>query len=462
MDLTKMTIKKMQKRLFGTNGVRGVIGKDITPELALRIGQALGTMRPGRIAVGMDTRTSGPTLADALKAGLLATGCDVVDCGILPTPALQYVVKEHYDGGAMITASHNPPEYNGVKIIEPDGTEMGDEETIRLEELIAEKSLPTKSWDQVGTEIAEPHLIEEYVQSIARQFAGKPGNGMTVVVDPGSGPACKTTPAILQALGCRVITINGIMDGTFPGRLPEPSLEGLKGLAALVVSSKAAFGVAHDGDADRAVFVDENGAFIEENQEFSLIAQHICRNAKGAIVTPVSTSQMIEMVADREGCTVQYTPVGSIYVARTMRELIASGKPVVFGGEGNGGLIFPEHQFCRDGGMTAAMMVSLLATNGKSLSKLVGQLPSRHMIKDKISTPHGSRLIERLNKRYANESIDRTDGLKIKRQNSWALIRASGTEPLIRILVDADDKKAGSALYQEMKKSVSEILKDVS
>ena len=457
-----MTIKKMQKRLFGTNGVRGVIGKEITPELALCIGQALGTMRPGRIAVGMDTRTSGPTLADSLKAGLLATGCDVVDCGVLPTPALQYIVKEHYEGGAMITASHNPPEYNGVKIIEPDGTEMGDEETIRLEGLIADKTLPTEPWDLVGRETAAPHHIDEYIQAISNRFQGKPGKSMTVVVDPGSGPACQTTPAILQALGCRVITINGIMDGTFPGRLPEPSLEGLKGLAALVVASKAAFGVAHDGDADRAVFIDENGSFVEENQEFALIAQHICKKAKGTIVTPVSTSQMVEMVAHNEGCTVQYTPVGSIYVARTMRELIASGKQVVFGGEGNGGLIFPEHQFCRDGGMTAAMMVSLLAATGKSLSSLVGQLPERHMIKDKISTPHGARLIEDLNKRYAHESIDYTDGLKIKRQNTWALIRASGTEPLVRIMVDADDETTGGAIYGEMKKSVSEILETIS
>ena len=456
-----MTIKKMQKRLFGTNGVRGVIGKEITPGLALRIGEAFGTMRPGRIAVGMDTRTSGPTLADALKAGLLATGCNVVDCGVLPTPALQYVVKEHYDGGAMITASHNPPEYNGIKIIEPDGTEMGDEETIRLEELLSDKSLPVKPWDLVGRETAAPHLIDEYIQAIASQFQGKPGKGMTVVVDPGSGPACQSTPAILQALGCRVITINGIMDGTFPGRLPEPSPEGLKGLAALVVASKAAFGVAHDGDADRAVFIDENGSFVEENQEFALIAQHICRNAKGTIVTPVSTSQMVEMVADKEGCTVQYTPIGSIYVARTMRELIGSGKQVVFGGEGNGGLIFPKHQFCRDGGMTAATMVSLLVMTGQSLSSLVGQLPPRHMIKDKISTPHGSRIIEQLNKRYAKESIDRTDGLKIKRHNTWALIRASGTEPLIRIMVDADGSTTGSALFDEIKKSVSEVLETV-
>src|SRR5208337_960620 len=456
-----MAVKKIQKQLFGTNGVRGIAGKEITPELTLHIGKALGTMRPGQIAVGRDTRTTGPVLANALKAGLLATGCEVIDCGILPTPALQHIVKEHYDGGAMITASHNPPEYNGVKIIEPDGTEMGDEETIRLEELLSDHSIPVKPWDQVGTEVAALHLIEEYIYAVASQFEENIGREITVVVDPGSGPACQTTPAILQALGCRVLTINGIMDGTFPGRLPEPSAEGLKGLAALVVACNAAFGIAHDGDADRAVFIDEKGNFVEENQEFALIAQHICRNAKGIIVTPVSTSQMAEMIADTAGCTIQYTPVGSIYVARTMRELIGSGRHVVFGGEGNGGLIFPKHQFCRDGGMTAATMVSLIATTGKSLSSLVGQLPHRHMIKEKISTTHGSNLIEKLKKQYANESIDDTDGLKIRRQNTWALIRVSGTEPILRIIVDADESIVGWALFQEIKNSVSEILRNI-
>jgi len=453
-----MAVKKIQKQLFGTNGVRGIAGTEITPELALNIGKALGTMRPGVIAVGRDTRTTGPILADALKAGLLATGCRVIDCGILPTPALQYIVKEHYDGGAMITASHNPPEYNGVKIIEPDGTEMGDEETIRLEELLSEKSMDVKLWDGIGTEWAAPHHIEEYVQAVIEQFPGKPGTGMTVIVDPGSGPACQTTPAILQALGCRVLTINGVMDGTFPGRLPEPSPEGLAGLAALVKASNAAFGVAHDGDADRAVFIDDHGDFVEENHEFALIAQHVCKTTKGTIVTPVSTSQLVEQVANDEGCTVQYTPVGSIYVARTMRELIDAGIPVAFGGEGNGGLIFPGHQFCRDGGMTAAAMVSLLSASGKSLSTLLNQLPKRYMIKEKLATPHGRELIEKLGKYYSGGSIDQIDGLKIKRHTSWALIRASGTEPLVRIMVDAQEKKTADALLSEIKKSVQKIL----
>jgi phosphomannomutase/phosphoglucomutase len=249
------------------------------------------------------------------------------------------------------------------------------------------------------------------------------------------------------------------MDGTFPGRLPEPSLEGLKGLADLVVSSGSAFGVAHDGDADRAVFIDENGRFVEENQEFALVARHICHQKKGILVTPVSTSQMVEMAVQNEGCTVTYTPVGSIYVARTMRSLIEEGEEVVFGGEGNGGLIFPKHQFCRDGGMTAAMMVFILASERQPLSALINELPVRFLIKDKISTPHGTKVLEFLKTAYCQDQIDQTDGLKIFRETSWALVRASGTEPILRILIDAEDYESGQIFYKELMDHISEITK---
>ena len=447
---------KFQKRLFGTNGVRGVVGKDLTPELVFTIGEALGTMRKGCIAVGRDTRTSGETLVKAVKSGLLATGCDVVDCGILPTPALQYLIKGQFDGGAMITASHNPPEYNGVKIIEADGTEMGDEETLKLEQLIFEPSFSPQSWEYIGHEINAPYLTRKYIQAIVHHFPDRIGSEITVVVDPGSGPACLTTPQILTEMGCKVLTLNGVMDGTFPGRLPEPSPEGLKGLAELVVSSGAAFGVAHDGDADRAVFIDEKGQFVEENREFALVAQHMCHQKKGTLVTPVSTSLVVEMVVKNEGCTITYTPVGSIYVARTMRSLIENGNEVVFGGEGNGGLIFPDHQFCRDGGLTAAMMVFILASTGQQLSTLINALPKRSMIKDKISTSRGTHVLESLKRVYSQDSLDLTDGVKIFREDSWALVRASGTEPIIRIIIDADSHNHGQVFYKELMDHISE------
>jgi phosphomannomutase / phosphoglucomutase len=452
-----MSVKKMEKKMFGTNGVRGIVGKEITPDIVSAIGQSFGTMRKGRIAIGRDTRTSGEVFVHAIKAGLLAAGCDIVDCGILPTPALQYIVREYFDGGAMITASHNPPEYNGVKIIEEDGTEMGDEETIRLEKILFDRSFLSQAWDKIGHDIAAPHLLDQYINAITAKFPGKPGKGVTVVVDPGSGPACITTPVILTELGCNVITINGIMDGTFPGRLPEPSVEGLKNLAELVKSSGAAFGVAHDGDADRAVFIDETGQFVEENQEFALVAQQICRHKKGIIVTPVSTGQIVEIVARQENCSLEYTPVGSIYVARTMRMLIDQGKTVVLGGEGNGGLIFPEHQFCRDGGMTAAMMVHILTSTGKPLSELIGQLPRRYIIKDKISAKNGTQLLKSIKTGYSNDTVDETDGIKIFRKNMWALVRASGTEPIIRFIIDSDTKESGIEFHKELKSFIEKM-----
>ncbi len=449
-ESTGMAAEKLQKRLFGTNGVRGIIGKDMTPDLVLSIGLALGSMRKGRIAVGRDSRTSGESLANAVKAGLMTAGCDVVDCGMLPTPALQYLVMHHFDGGAMITASHNPPEYNGVKIIEPDGTEMGDEQTILLEERIFSRNFDVQSWELVGSGSTATQMVDYYTDAIVRSVPENIGNGMSVAVDPGCGAASVTTPKILTGLGCRVFSINAQVDGHFPGRLPEPSLDGLKGLAGLVRTTGSDFGVAHDGDADRAVFVDENGKFIEENQEFALVADYICSRNSGIVVTPVSSSLLVETIVKKHGGSVVYTPVGSIYVARTMRELLEKGEHVVFGGEGNGGLIFPDHQFCRDGGMTATIMVAILAGSKLPLSKLIERLPVFHMIKEKIQVANPEKLIEHLAESCKGYTIDRTDGLRITKGDAWALVRPSGTEPLVRVMVESAVIDSARQFHKEL------------
>jgi phosphomannomutase/phosphoglucomutase len=445
---------KKEKRLFGTNGVRGIVGKEMTPDLAMKIGMALASERSGTIAVGRDTRTSGPALTSAVKAGILACGCDVVDLGILPTPALQYLVSRHFDAGAMITASHNPPEYNGVKAIDTDGTEMSDEESIRLEERIFGEDFAIRDWKGVGRETQAPHLVAEYIDAVVAAFPERAGDGMVVVVDPGSGPAAISTPEILRRMGCRVHTINAQMDGTFPGRLPEPSPEGLINLAALVLETGADFGVAHDGDADRAVFIDEKGRYVEENEEFALIQRFVCRDRQGTVVTPVSTSRLAEAVAEETGCHVAYTPVGSIYVARTMR---AGGDGVVFGGEGNGGLIFPSHQYCRDGAMTAAAMVALLAGN-RPLSVLRGELPPHHMIREKIPTARAAEVLEGMKARYADENLDFTDGVRLNRAGGWALLRPSGTEPFMRLYVEAQQPEEAKALFGELMAVIGELL----
>jgi len=450
-----MKPKKMDKRLFGTNGVRGIAGRDMTPSLVLSIGMALGSMRKGTVAVGRDTRTSGPALISAVKAGLMAAGCDVVDCGILPTPALQYIIRQRFDAGAMITASHNPPEYNGVKIIEPDGTEMGDEETIVLEDRIFSKKFDLAGWAEVGRESNGANLADGYLKSVVDSFPHNIGKGMTVVVDPGCGAAVSTTPEILTRMGCRVFTLNAQADGTFPGRMPEPSVEGLSSLAEMVKSTGAAFGVAHDGDADRSVFIDDQGRYVEENCVLGLIADYVCGKQKGAVVTPVSSSRLVEVIAERNGCNVVYTPVGSIYVARTMIGLSQNGTPVALGGEGNGGIIYPNHQYCRDGGMTAAVMVSLLVEKTRPLSGLIDALPEFHLVKDKIRITDSLDIISRLKKAYSSESLDMTDGIRINRKESWALVRPSGTEPLVRVMVESEDKNVAEEFYQEIMACIS-------
>lgn len=447
---------KIRKRLFGTNGVRGVIGQDMNPELVLRIGMALGSMRKGRTAVGRDTRTSGPALASALKAGLMAAGSDVVDLGVLPTPALQYIVRGRFAAGAMVTASHNPPEYNGVKVIDTDGTEMGDREVIQLEDRLFSNRFELAPWDRVGRQTSAPDLVEEYLAAVSGSFPGT-GEGVTVVVDPGSGAGARTTPEILSRMGCHVHTLNAVPDGTFPNRTPEPSAEGLVPLAQMVKATHASLGIAHDGDADRTVFVDEKGRFLEENREFALIARSLCEEKKGVVVTPVSTSRIMEEVAGEFGCSVDYTAVGSIYVARRMIDLIAGGTPVVMGGEGNGGLIYPGHQFCRDGAMTAAKMVSMLSRSGKSLSELADSLPRYHMIKEKIRVGNAHALVAHLVRRYSAEKPDLTDGMRLNRDESWALVRASGTEPLVRITVESRKKRQAEDLRGEILDAIQKI-----
>ncbi|HKL97892.1 MAG TPA: phosphoglucosamine mutase [Methanocorpusculum sp.] len=449
-----MAFEKREKKYFGTNGVRGVTGVDMTPVFALGIAEAFGTMlgEGKTVGLGRDTRTSGPALGAAVRAGLMACGCDVIDFGVVPTPCLQYLILDHkLDGGVMITASHNPPEYNGIKIIEADGTEMGDERTLELEDILIQKRSVVSAWDKVGNCTEEPQARKLYIDSIVAQFPKDCGKGITVAVDPGNGPAAATTAEILRRLGCNVHTINAEFNGLFPGRLPEPSPEGLANLSALVQATGAAFGVAHDGDADRAIFVDENGAFMDGNITFALLASYFCeKNPGGVIVTPVSTSGIVEEVGKKYNCTTTYTVVGSIYVARTMRELIANKENIVIGGEGNGGIIYPKHQFCRDGGMSAATMLGFIAAKNEPLSKLIEELPKFTMYQEKRKTTRAKEIVAHMKKYFANCPIDDRDGIRITRGGAWALIRPSGTEPLVRFFAESQDPAEAKLLIDEI------------
>jgi phosphomannomutase/phosphoglucomutase len=421
--------------LFGTNGVRGIANVELTTEMAMGLAKSFGTFRPGTIALGRDTRESGEMLKAAAISGLLSTGCRVVDLGIAPIPAVQYYVKRcGIDGAIMVTASHNPPEYNGIKGIASDGTEYSHEDEAVVERIYNSHEFARAPWDGTGgLSTADPKPM--YVDGIISKVdAGAIKNKMfKVVVDPGCGAASLTTPFLLRKLGCKVLTLNAQVDGTFPGRNPEPTGNEINDLKAAVVAAGADLGVAHDCDADRAVFVDEKGRFVNEDVLLAIMTKHMLeKHPGGTIVTPVSSSSLVEDIAKKYHAKVIWTMVGSIYVARTMK---AAG--AVFGGEGNGGLIFPEFQYCRDGGMSAAKMLEMLAHTGKKLSAIVDGMPAYHSVKEKIKCKDKEAAMRLIEARVSDGKVDKTDGLKIYGPEGWVLIRMSGTEPIIRVFAES-------------------------
>ncbi|MFA4646849.1 phosphoglucosamine mutase [Pyrococcus kukulkanii] len=435
-------------KLFGTFGVRGIANEKITPEFALKIGMAFGTMlkREGRkkplVVVGRDTRVSGEMLKNALISGLLSVGCDVIDVGIAPTPAVQWATKHfNADGGAVITASHNPPEYNGIKLLEPNGMGLKKEREAVVEELFFKEDFDRAKWWEIG-EVRREDIIKDYIEAIKSKVDVEAIKNRRpfVVVDTSNGAGSLTLPYLLRELGCKVVSVNAHPDGHFPARNPEPNEENLKGFMEIVKALGADFGVAQDGDADRAVFIDENGRFIQGDKTFALVADAVLReNGGGLLVTTVATSNLLDDIAKRNNARVMRTKVGDLVVARALLENNGT-----IGGEENGGVIFPDHVLGRDGAMTVAKIVEIFAKSGKKFSELIDELPKYYQIKTKRHV-EGDRY-EIVNKvaemaREKGYTVDTTDGAKVIFDDGWVLVRASGTEPIIRIFSEAKSEE---------------------
>ncbi|SFM44749.1 phosphoglucosamine mutase [Methanolobus profundi] len=434
---------------FGTNGVRGIANEYITPQLAIDVARSLGTYMgsTGVVAIGRDTRASGEMLKSAAIAGALSAGLTVIDVGICPTPSVQYYVKEYADAGIVVTASHNPREYNGIKLIAADGSEMSREGEREIEKIYYSKEFNAAPWERTGDLRHDSNANEFYISGIINSVDHEliREKRFKVVVDTGCGAGSVTLPFLLQRLGCEVITINGQVDGTFPWRNPEPTPDVLTELADIVRKSGANMGVAQDGDADRAVFFDENGEFIEEEIQLAMMAKYVLARKKGPIVTPVSSSSRMLDVAKEAGVELNWTAVGSINVARKMMEIDA-----VFGGEGNGGLIFPEHQYCRDGAMACAKFLEIIA-NGQKLSELAQSVPEYFNSKTKVRIEDLPGAMEKVKEVVLSKDneVDTRDGVKIWYDDGWVLIRPSGTEPIIRIFAESKTKERADELMNE-------------
>jgi len=430
-------------KLFGTNGVRGVVNQDLTPELAMKLSMSLGTFMRGTVAIGQDTRISGNMLSYAATAGLLATGCKVINVGVAPTPTIQYFVRDNADAGVVITASHNPREYNGLKFVAGDGTEFDSDAELAVEDIYFKEDFNLVNWRETG-EMSTVDIIPAYIDGILHKVNSEmiKERGFNVAVDTGCGAGSLVTPFMLSKVGCKVTTLNAQLDGTFPSRPPEPTEDVLAELSGAVVSLDADLGIAHDGDADRSVFIDEKGNFVNEDVLLAIIVKHVLSKKTGVVVTPVSSSQRIVDVAEESNSNVVWTPVGSIYVARTMKKLNA-----VIGGEGNGGIIFPEHQYCRDGAMTVAKVLEIMAEKNKKISELVGEIPTYFMKKAKIKCEDRDSLMQTILSSVSG-NIDTTDGAKIWYDDGWLLIRPSGTEPIVRIFAEARTEKRVNELLE--------------
>ena len=423
-------------KLFGTSGIRGVVNEDLQPELALRVGLGLATYlgNKGEVVVGKDPRTSSDMIEHSLVSGLLAGGCDVKEIGIVPTPALSFATRRlAAAAGIMITASHNPPEYNGIKCWGSDGMAFTPKQEDELE-LRMENPNPV-GWERIG-KIETRDILPDYIREIAGRFSL--GKKYRVVVDCGNGAGSLVTPSLLRELGCAVVSLNSHLDGHFPGRGLEPTAENLAELSTVVRSIGADLGLAHDGDADRIAAVDELGRVAQPDKLLALISAHQVKRRGNTVVTTVDASRVIDECVNRRGGKVVRTKVGDVNVAIALRE-----REGVFGGEPSGAWIFPEVHPVPDGPLAAAKILELLDSTGKRPSELLDALPGYPMVREKLACPNErkSETMKKLEAGLLKEFPDvvevlKIDGLRLELKEGWVLVRPSGTEPYIRVTAE--------------------------
>ncbi len=445
--------------MFTISGVRGVVGETLTAQAALQISASFGAwLGRGPVVVGRDTRPTGQMIAAAVFAGLASAGRDVLDLGLAPSPKVVFATKCLGAGGGMIiTASHNPPDWNGLKFIGPDGLPLTEAELLTLRRDWSEGVFKPANWHSVGR-ILPGRLSGRYEKAIIdcvdAQALRKAR--LNVVVDPGNGAGSLVTPFVLRQLGCNLTAINASPDGTFP-RPIEPTKEALSGLAEAVKASSADVGFAHDCDADRLVCVSETGEVLPEDMTLAIVLDSFLRANPGSVfVTNVASSSVFDDIAGKYHSKVHRTRVGESFVVQRM---IETGAPI--GGEGScGGVILPNLSYTRDGILAAAKVLEALAETGETPSAVTGRMPKFFSVRTRLPLSRGDadRVIEALLERHRGEEIDTTDGFKLLRRGEWVLVRASGTEPIVRIMSEAQSIESAQGLNDELRAEVEETV----
>ncbi|WP_099210017.1 phosphoglucosamine mutase [Thermococcus henrietii] len=440
-------------RYFGTSGIRGLFNECVTPELALRVGKAVGTyLGGGRVVVGMDTRTSSETLKSALVSGLLSTGVEVIDIGLAPTPLTGFAIKLYEaDAGVTITASHNPPEYNGIKVWQSNGMAYTPDMETELERILESGNFRKVPWNEIGTlRRADPK--EEYIRKALEMV--KLNDSYTVVVDSGNGAGSILSPYLQRELGNRVISLNSHPSGFFVREL-EPNAKSLSGLAKTVRVMKADVGIAHDGDADRIGVVDDEGNFVEYEVMLSLIAGYMLRKfGKGKIVTTVDAGFALDDYVRPLGGEVIRTRVGDVAVAD---ELAKHGG--IFGGEPSGTWIIPQWNLTPDGIFAGALVLEMI-DRLEPISELAKEVPRYVTLRAKIPCPNEKKakameiIAREALKSFDYERLIDIDGIRIENGDWWVLFRPSGTEPIMRITLEAHTEEKAKELMEKAEKLV--------
>lgn len=440
---------------FGTSGIRGVVNEDITPELGLILGRVIVKRRGTRIAVGMDTRTSGAFLEEALAAGINSLGGCTLKLGVVSTPTLAIATRERAERGVMITASHNPPQYNGFKLYNRFGEEISREEEKVIENALAMNKFNPPEPDGTCESYEVKDATERHIEialglSDVKAIEKKKPK---VVVDCGNGAACSIAPFLLKEAGCRVISVNAEPSGIFSRSL-EPNSESLEDACSIVRSSGADMGVGYDGDGDRAVIIDENGEVLGLDEQLSLISSHIVKGSC-TVVSTVEASLALREAVEREGGKLVITDVGSRNVAEAIR---ANG--AVFGGEPCGEYIFPEEVMSPDGMLTTLKFVELVCREGK-LGKLRKGVKKYPMRRAKFSCADKRAAMERIKGMVAREfrgEVKEGDGVRVDFSGGWLLVRASGTEPIVRITCEHRNRNELEKVFGKAERIVKEGL----
>jgi phosphomannomutase/phosphoglucomutase len=401
--------------------------------------------------------------AKAVISGLTATGCNVFLAGMAPTPALQFAVKNHkMDGGVIITASHNPPQYNGIKAIWSDGIEISHEQETEIERIYFEEKTQFADLKHLGTFNELAGINDEYIEAIKKHvdIAKIAEKHFHVVVDAANSVGGLAAPILMRDLGCKITSLNANIDGTFPGRMPEPRPENLAELSRTVKALGADLGVAFDGDADRSIFVDETGQIHMGDKTFAVVEkQFLLENPNAQIVTPVSSSTLIKDIADAYKGEIVWTKVGSVTVSQKMKEINAK-----LGGEENGGIFYGPHHAVRDGAMTTALILSIMAKTGEKLSKLVAEQPQYFIEKGKIECSENKKekVMEKLLEQTKGMNTNTLDGVKIWFDDKSAiLVRPSGTEPAYRMYAEAKTQQRAVQLVKEYAAKLENILQTI-